>query len=76
MIQGVTLNVIIGFIFSPTDFKTEEELLSYIHDNYQKTVAMRGIVLHSCAQNMISTIKVFLKSKGTKELEVRKSLLS
>ncbi|XP_073917720.1 treslin [Castor canadensis] len=52
------------------DFKTEEELLSYIHDNYQKTVAMRGIVLHSCAQNMISTIKVFLKSKGAKELEM------
>lgn len=54
-----------------TDFKTEEDLLSYIHENYQKTVAAGEITLHSCARNMISTIKAFLKSKGTKELEVR-----
>uniref|UniRef100_A0A673TL12 TOPBP1 interacting checkpoint and replication regulator n=1 Tax=Suricata suricatta TaxID=37032 RepID=A0A673TL12_SURSU len=54
----------------PKDFKTEEELLSYIHENYQKTVATGEIVLHSCARNMISTIKAFLKSKGTKELEM------
>ncbi|XP_013368010.1 PREDICTED: treslin isoform X2 [Chinchilla lanigera] len=54
----------------PKDFKTEEELLSYIHENYQKTVATAEIPLHSCARNMISTIKVFLKSKGTKEVEV------
>ncbi|XP_008593268.1 PREDICTED: treslin [Galeopterus variegatus] len=53
----------------PKDFKTEEELLSYIHENYQKTVAT-GEVMYSCARNMISTIKVFLKSKGTKELEM------
>ncbi|XP_027427183.1 treslin isoform X1 [Zalophus californianus] len=53
----------------PKDFKTEEELLSYIHENYQKTVAAGEITLHSCARNMISTIKAFLKSKGTKELE-------
>ncbi|XP_008068821.1 treslin [Carlito syrichta] len=54
----------------PKDFKTEEELLSYIHENYQKTVATGEIMLYSCAQNIISTVKVFLKSKGTKELEV------
>ncbi|XP_045865838.1 treslin isoform X2 [Meles meles] len=54
----------------PKDFKTEEELLSYIHENYQKTVATGENTLHSCAQNMISTIKAFLKSKGTKELEM------
>ncbi|XP_034880014.1 treslin [Mirounga leonina] len=54
----------------PKDFKTEEELLSYIHENYQKTVATGEITLHSCARNMISTIKAFLKSKGTKELEM------
>ncbi|KAM6181919.1 treslin [Erethizon dorsatum] len=54
----------------PKDFKTEEELLSYIHENYQKTVATGEITLYSCAWNMISTIKVFLKSKGTKEVEV------
>ncbi|XP_043409889.1 treslin [Prionailurus bengalensis] len=54
----------------PKDFKTEEELLSYIHENYQKTVATGEIMLHSCARNMISTIKAFLKSKGTKELEM------
>ncbi|XP_004763807.1 treslin isoform X1 [Mustela putorius furo] len=54
----------------PKDFKTEEELLSYIHENYQKTVATGEKTLHSCAQNMISTIKAFLKSKGTKELEM------
>lgn len=59
------------FFFFFTDFKTEEELLSYIHENYQKTVAAGETMLHSCAQNMISTIKAFLKSKGTKELEVR-----
>lgn len=52
------------------DFKTEEELLSYIRDNYQKTVATGEITLYSCAQNMVSTIKVFLKSKDIKELEV------
>ncbi|XP_003788869.1 treslin [Otolemur garnettii] len=54
----------------PKDFKTEEELLSYIHENYQKAVATGEIKLYSCAQNMISTIKMFLKSKGTEELEV------
>ncbi|KAB1257442.1 Treslin [Camelus dromedarius] len=54
----------------PKDFKTEEELLSYVHENYQKTLATGEIVLYSCAQNMISNIKAFLKSKGTKELEV------
>ncbi|MEJ1270619.1 TOPBP1-interacting checkpoint and replication regulator [Cricetulus griseus] len=52
------------------DFKTEEELLSYIHENYQKTVSTGEITLYSCAQNMVSTIKVFLKSKDVKELEV------
>ncbi|XP_012499136.1 PREDICTED: treslin [Propithecus coquereli] len=54
----------------PKDFKTEEELLSYIRENYQKTVATGEIKLYSCARNMISTIKMFLKSKDTKELEV------
>lgn len=54
-----------------TDCKTEEALLSYIHENYQKSVATGETVLYSSAQNMISTIKAFLKSKGTKELEVR-----
>ncbi|XP_048224998.1 treslin [Perognathus longimembris pacificus] len=55
--------------FKLKDFKTEEELLSYLHENYQKAVATRETSLYSCAQNMVSTIKVFLKSKGTKELE-------
>lgn len=55
------------------EFKTEEELLAYIHDNYQKAVATEEITLYSCAQNMVSTIKMFLKSKDIKELEVRKS---
>ncbi|XP_036134041.1 treslin [Molossus molossus] len=54
----------------PKDFKTEEELQSYIHENYQKTVATGEIVLHSSAQNMISTIKAFLKSKGSQDLEM------
>ncbi|XP_069910626.1 treslin isoform X1 [Oryctolagus cuniculus] len=54
----------------PKDFKTEDELLSYIHENYQKTVASGETTLCSCARNIISTIKVFLKSKGIKELEV------
>ncbi|XP_032749272.1 treslin [Rattus rattus] len=52
------------------EFKTEEELLAYIHDNYQKTVATGEITLHSCAQNTVSTIKIFLKSKDVKELEM------
>lgn len=56
-----------------TDFKTEEELQSYIHEDYQKTMATGETMLYSCAQNMISTIKAFLKSKGTKDLEVRAS---
>ncbi|XP_036211614.1 treslin [Myotis myotis] len=54
----------------PKDFKTEEELQSYIHENYQKTMATGETVLYSCAQSMISTIKAFLKSKGTKDLEM------
>ncbi|XP_036787752.2 treslin [Manis pentadactyla] len=53
----------------PKDFKTEEELLSFIHENYQKTVAT-GEIMYSCARNLISTIKAFLKSRGTKELEM------
>ncbi|CAO2614119.1 Ticrr [Lemmus lemmus] len=52
------------------DFKTEEELMSFIHENYQKTVATGETTLYSCAQNMVSTIKVFLKSKDVKEVEV------
>lgn len=58
-----------------TAFKTEEALLSYLHESYQKTVASGETVLHACAQNMISTIKAFLKSQGTKELEVRARML-
>ncbi|KAM9711837.1 treslin isoform 1-T1 [Dama dama] len=53
----------------PKDFKTEEELLSHIHENYQKTVATGDTTLYSCARNTISNIKAFLKSKGTKGLE-------
>ncbi|XP_075808609.1 treslin [Microtus pennsylvanicus] len=52
------------------DFKTEEELMSYIHEKYHKTVATGETTLYSCAQNMVSTIKVFLKSKDVKEVEV------
>ncbi|KAH0505184.1 Treslin [Microtus ochrogaster] len=51
-------------------FKTEEDLMSYIHENYHKTVATGETTLYSCAQNMVSTIKVFLKSKDVKEVEV------
>ncbi|XP_069899337.1 treslin [Dipodomys merriami] len=51
------------------DFKTEEELLSYLRENYQKAVATEETGLYSCAQSMLSTIKAFLKSKGTKEFE-------
>ncbi|XP_040825511.1 treslin-like isoform X1 [Ochotona curzoniae] len=54
----------------PKDFKTEDELLTYIHENYQKTVATEESTLWSCARNIISIIKEFLKSKGTKDLEV------
>ncbi|XP_070473606.1 treslin [Equus przewalskii] len=54
----------------PKDFKTEEELLSYIHENYQKTVATGEMRLYSGAQNMISTIKAFLKARGAEELEM------
>ncbi|KAF6079663.1 TOPBP1 interacting checkpoint and replication regulator [Phyllostomus discolor] len=53
----------------PRDFKTEEELQSYLHENYQKTVAAGGAELHSCAQNMISTVKAFLKSRGSQDAE-------
>ncbi|XP_037000927.2 treslin [Artibeus jamaicensis] len=52
------------------DFKTEEELQSYLHENYQKTVATGGAMLHSCAQNMISTVKAFLKARGSRDLEM------
>ncbi|XP_060035397.1 treslin isoform X2 [Erinaceus europaeus] len=51
-------------------FKTEEELLSYIRESYQKTVVSRESVLHSCAQNSVSTMKAFLKSRGATDLEM------
>ncbi|XP_036909533.1 treslin [Sturnira hondurensis] len=51
------------------DFKTEEELQSYLHENYQKAVAAGGAVLHSCAQNTISAVKAFLKARGSRDLE-------
>ncbi|XP_036591779.1 treslin [Trichosurus vulpecula] len=54
----------------PKDFKTEEELLSHLNENYQKTVAMGEVLTHSSAQNMILAIKMFLKSRGTKDLEM------
>ncbi|KAM9069604.1 treslin [Sarcophilus harrisii] len=54
----------------PKDFKTEEELLSHLNENYQKIVAMGEGLPQTSAQNMILTIKMFLKSKGTKDLEM------
>ncbi|XP_044518420.1 treslin [Gracilinanus agilis] len=54
----------------PKDFKTEEELLSHLNENYQKTVDMGEISTHSSAQNMILAIKMFLKSRSTNELEM------
>ncbi|XP_074151239.1 treslin [Sminthopsis crassicaudata] len=54
----------------PKDFKTEEELRSHLNENYQKTVAMGEGLPHTNAQNMILTIKMFLKSKDTKDLEM------
>lgn len=68
--QRLPLGLVISFtFFPPTDFKTEEELLSHIHENYQKTVAAGDTMLYSCARNTVSNIKAFLKSKGTKEVE-------
>ncbi|XP_074090205.1 treslin isoform X2 [Macrotis lagotis] len=52
------------------DFKTEEELLSHLDENYQKAVATGEILTHTNAQNMILAIKMFLKSRGTKDLEM------
>ncbi|XP_068954688.1 treslin isoform X2 [Petaurus breviceps papuanus] len=54
----------------PKDFKTEEELLSHLNENYQKTVAMGEVLTHTSAQNMISAIKMFLKTRGNKDLEM------
>ncbi|XP_072474256.1 treslin isoform X2 [Notamacropus eugenii] len=54
----------------PKDFKTEEELLSHLNGNYQKTVAMGEVLTHTSAQNMILAIKMFLKSRVTKDLEM------
>ncbi|XP_006885287.1 PREDICTED: treslin [Elephantulus edwardii] len=53
------------------DFKTEEDLLSYIHESYQKAVTTDEISLFTCAQNLVSTFKTFLKSKGTEDLEMK-----
>ncbi|XP_055969891.1 treslin [Sorex fumeus] len=54
----------------PKDIKTEEALLSYIHESYRKTVAAGEAGLYSCAQNIVSTVQAFLKSKGTKDFEI------
>uniref|UniRef100_A0A4X2KBJ6 Treslin STD domain-containing protein n=2 Tax=Vombatus ursinus TaxID=29139 RepID=A0A4X2KBJ6_VOMUR len=54
----------------PKDFKTEEELLSHLNETYQRTVAIGEVLTHTSAQNMILAIKMFLKSRGTKDLEM------
>ncbi|XP_054998067.1 treslin [Sorex araneus] len=54
----------------PKDIKTEEALLSYIHESYRKAVAAEEAGLYSCAQNIVSTVQAFLKSKGTKDFEI------
>ncbi|NXB76287.1 TICRR protein, partial [Donacobius atricapilla] len=50
-------------------FQTEEELQSHLTASYQKAVA-EGIPSSVCAQNMIMTIKRFLKIQDAKEKEV------
>ncbi|XP_065544559.1 treslin isoform X2 [Lathamus discolor] len=52
-----------------TDFKTEEELQSHLIASYQKAVA-EGVLSSVCAQNMIMTIKRFLRIQDAKEKEV------
>ncbi|XP_020820618.1 treslin isoform X2 [Phascolarctos cinereus] len=54
----------------PKDFKTEEELQSHLNETYQKAVAIGEVLTHTSAQNMILAIKMFLKSRGTKDLEM------
>ncbi|KAM6257396.1 treslin [Porphyrio hochstetteri] len=51
------------------DFKTEEELQSYVSGSYEKAVA-EGVLSPVCAQKMITAIKRFLKVQDAKEKEV------
>ncbi|KAM6302293.1 treslin isoform 2-T2 [Podargus strigoides] len=53
----------------PIDFKTEEELQSYLITSYQKAVCEGGLS-SACAQHMITAIKKFLKVQDAKEKEV------
>ncbi|XP_029430643.1 treslin [Rhinatrema bivittatum] len=52
------------------DFKTENEMISYLNDDYQKTVAEGDASLSLCAHSAIAVIKAFLKSQSTEKLEV------
>uniref|UniRef100_F6RGY3 TOPBP1 interacting checkpoint and replication regulator n=1 Tax=Ornithorhynchus anatinus TaxID=9258 RepID=F6RGY3_ORNAN len=52
------------------DFKSKEELLSHLNESYQKVVATGDGVISEWAQNMVSAVRVFLKSRGIQELEV------
>ncbi|KAM4675928.1 treslin [Discoglossus pictus] len=54
----------------PPGFKTEEELVSFLKEDYQKTILTGEDSLLSCARNALSAIKSFLKSNGSKQIEV------
>ncbi|XP_038603284.1 treslin [Tachyglossus aculeatus] len=52
------------------DFKSKEELLSHLNESYQKAVATGDGLISEWAQNMVSAVRMFLKSRGIQELEV------
>ncbi|XP_069840813.1 treslin isoform X2 [Dendropsophus ebraccatus] len=53
----------------PTGFKSEEELNSFLTEDYDRMVSGEDDSLLSCIRNALSTIKSFLKSVNSKQLE-------
>ncbi|XP_004693045.1 PREDICTED: treslin [Condylura cristata] len=53
------------------EFKTEEELLSYLQESYQRAVSSGEVALCACAQSLVSAVAAFVRSTGTQEVEVR-----
>ncbi|KAM4035853.1 treslin [Anomaloglossus baeobatrachus] len=58
-----------GKVGKPAVFKSEEELNSYLIEDYDKMISSEEDSLLSCVRNSITTLKSFLKSTSSKQIE-------
>ncbi|KAM5170391.1 treslin [Mantella aurantiaca] len=52
-----------------TGFKSEDELISFLKEDYDKTVSGEDALLQSCARNSFIAIKSYLKTLSSKQVE-------